>query len=144
MLTAADEHLQLATSALFQAPPQGQMVQPAIMAAEMYLKAFLCIKNSLTEDQLRNNYKHNLKKLVDDCLEITPSSRLQSAKQTMRRFLPSVNDRYTPSNYTLAELWKIYKLTLFAAAEILRLLSGRNLRKNFEQQFPIYAANEFK
>lgn len=142
LLIAADEHLKIAASALLQAPPLGKMVQLAIMAVEMYLKGFLCIRKSLTEEQLKN-YGHKLDKLIDACLEIEPSSRLKYTKQTILSWLPSVNERYIPSEDTPSELWEKYRRAQFVAAEILRLLSGRDVRRSIESKFPSYAANEF-
>lgn len=142
LLIAADEHLKTAVCALLQSPPLGKMVQQSILAVEMYLKGFLCIKKSLTEKQLKN-YGHKLDKLIDECLEIVPSSRLKHTKQSIVNLMPSVNERYVPSKDTPFKLWEIYRRTQFVAAEIMRLLSGIDNRKNMESHFPDYAAREF-
>lgn len=143
VLIAADEHLKIAAFALFQSPPQAMMVHSAVLAVEMYLKGFLCIKKSLTEEQLKKDYGHKLGKLIDSFLEIEPTSRLKSAKQAMLRWLPSVNNRYVPSEDTPFGLWEVYRIAQFTTAEVLRFLSGSDVRKRVESLFPGYAVNEF-
>ena len=56
-----------------------------------------------------------------------PQSPLSEVAKDLGAFAP-YDDRYSSTTYTRPQLWRAYRLSQFTAAEVLRTITGRNLR----------------
>lgn len=107
--------------------PNPKGAEPARMATEMFLKAFIANQTAMTDAEARKQIGHNLEKALDKCLEIYPQSELQNIRSALDEF-PDVAERYKETDKTLWELWRMYGMAQFSGVTVVRNLSGHDSR----------------
>lgn len=127
LLRSAHQQL-LSTMTLLQGNrPNPKGAEPARMATEMFLKAFIANKSNLSDEDARKKISHNLQKALDKCLEIDPLSELDAIRTALGEF-PEISERYKPTDKTLWELWRMYGMAQYSGATVVRALSGYDSR----------------
>jgi len=124
---SADAHLTATSQMLFMEPHDTKPLLDAAMSIEIFCKAFMAVKENKTENELREKYRHNVKKLIRACLDAGLSDL--SEVITIVDNLPGVEGRYTTTESVLGELWLAYRAALLVGVTILRELAGRDCRK---------------
>ncbi len=81
------------------------------MATEMFLKAYLGIFGSITEEDARKRFSHDLDKLLRECARVRSSSDLDNLSELTRVF-PPIGDRYRALEYDGQQLWSGYDAAL--------------------------------
>ncbi len=142
MMGLAGFQLQAAASTLLTAFDRRGAVQAALLAAEMALKGGL-FANGFTSDQLRDGKKfgHHHGKLaaaLADCQAEFDGARVAAAIAKFPAFVPN---RYSPDQPSRVEAGHIVMGAQYIAAEVMRLLTDRNLRKTggppTERTYPV-------
>jgi len=128
LLRSGHQQLQSTVSLLEGNRPNPKAAEPARMATEMFLKAFIVYKTGMTDTDARKQLGHDLSKALDKCLEIEPQSELIAIRSELSLF-PEIAERYTETDKTLWELWRMYGMAQYTATTIVRALSGHDLRK---------------
>jgi len=112
--------------------PNPKGAEPARMATEMFLKAFIASKAGMTDAEARKQIGHNLERALDKCLEIDPQSELNAIRSALGTF-PEIAERYKQTDKTLWELWRMYGMAQYSGVTVVRGLSGHDSRS---QLFP--------
>jgi hypothetical protein len=107
--------------------PNPKGAEPARMATEMFLKAFIANKTGMTDAEARKQFSHNLEKALEKCLEIDPKSDLYTIRSALGEF-PEISERYTETEKTLWELWRMYGMAQYSGVTVVRSLSGYDSR----------------
>lgn len=142
MLISSIGYFKSVSSSMFEIPVNISMPQSAIMSIEMAFKAYFLERNKFTEQELKNKFVHKINLLMDEYLSINPTSELVRVKSCSDGF-PDVNDRYTLEKLRIKDLWKIYRITIFIVASLLRDLTNQNCRSRVEKEYPTFKDNEF-
>lgn len=129
LFRSADKHLRASISLLYQQRASSKAIEEARSAVEIFLKAFLSLKENLTDDKLLRQLNHHLDAAIDRCIahgltELTP---LRDGIVG----LPDIQTRYEARERTFGELWAAYRLALQTALAVLRPLTGGDSRKGF-------------
>lgn len=93
---------------------------------EKALKAFLSFHDGLTAEQAKSQFGHDLNKLIAEVIRLHPSSRVAAIHLELSAFVPH-SDRYSGRVFPSHELWQVYRIAQFTAAELIRSITGRNL-----------------
>jgi hypothetical protein len=113
--------------------PNAKGAEPARMATEMFLKAFIVYKTGMTDQEARKQISHDLEKALDKCIEIDPQSELNRIRSALGTF-PEIAERYKETQKTLWELWRMYGMAQYAGVTIVRGLSGHDSRDQLFQK----------
>jgi len=108
--------------------PNSKAGEGAAMATEIFLKAFLSSKASLTEDEAKKKIGHNLEEALRRCAAVDPKSELLSIRPDLG-VLPAINERYKGSEMPLGVLWRSYEIAQFIGTTVCQSLTGRDTRK---------------
>ncbi len=128
LLRSGHQQLQSTVALLEGNRPNPKAAEPARMATEMFLKAFIAYNTGMTDAEARKQVGHNLEKALDKCLEIDPQSELIAIRPALSIF-PEIAERYKETDKTLWELWRMYGMTQYSGTTVIRTLSGHDLRK---------------
>ncbi len=112
---------------LFMEPKDSKPLLDTAMSIEIFCKAFLAVKQNLTEDDLRKKYRHDVNALIRDCIGLGLSDLTKAVAVVSR--LPRVEDRYKTAECVLGELWQAYRASLVVGVTVLRSLTFRDCRK---------------
>lgn len=131
LFRSADKHLRATISLLNQEKASSKAVEDARMSVEIFLKAYLTVKENLTDNDLRRQIGHNLETAIDRCItnglnELTPL-------RNKFHLLPEVQSRYEAPELTFGELWNAYRLAHVTGTTILRNLTGRDCRNTIKR-----------
>ena len=107
--------------------PNPKGAEPARMATEMFLKAFIANRTGMTDAEARKQISHNLEKALDKCMEIDPHSELDTIRSALTEF-PEISERYKETDKTLWELWRIYGMAQYSGVTVVRNMSGYDSR----------------
>jgi len=105
--------------------PNSKAGEGAAMATEIFLKAFLSSKASLTEDEAKKKVGHNLEEALRRCAAVDPKSELLNIRPDLG-VLPAINERYKGSDMPLGVLWRSYEIAQFIGTTVCRSLTGRD------------------
>jgi hypothetical protein len=128
LLENADRELRAAVAQLLEHRPNAKAAMSCRMATEIFLKAFLVLKASLSESQIRA-FNHYLDKLLAKIRELHPAHDVLSIEHEIAAF-PTINDRYTGAELAPSALWGVYQVSLFVAATVVRSFADRNIRSS--------------
>ena len=124
LLISGNQNLRATVTLLLEDPANPKAVEPARMASELFLKAFLATKSGLSQKGAKGLY-HDLEKALDNCLEVEPRSGL-SAVRTKLKHLPSMDSRYKGVEARPRNLWEAYDAAQSIGAAVAGGLSGRD------------------
>lgn len=128
LLGSGRETLGAAVELLLLARPNPKALGNARFATEILLKSFLAVKEGLNEEKARKDYGHRLDKLLARALEVAPNSDFCQLQPRVGIF-PPVEERYESNQWPLLTLWNGYSFALHTAATVVRLISGKDVRK---------------
>jgi len=97
-------------------------IEDSRMAIEIFLKAFLSLKENLTDKELRRQIGHDLELATDRCIGLGLSD-LTAKEIIFVGFLRLI--RGTRHGRTFGELWFAYRIALYVGTTVLRNLTGR-------------------
>lgn len=103
--------------------------ESARMTTEKFLKAFLASKNQLSEREAIKVFGHNLRRLLNRCLQVDGKSELRAIRKELNT-LPQVRERYVGAERSNAQLWVAYSVAQFVAATAVRSVTGRDCRQS--------------
>jgi hypothetical protein len=129
LVRSADKHLRAVISLLHQPRASSKAIEEARSSVEIFLKAYLALKEGLTDGDLRMQIGHRLDTAVDRCVA-NGLNELAPLRDDILR-LPDIQTRYEARERTFGELWAAYRLALRTALGVLRPLTGRDCRKGF-------------
>lgn len=135
LVVSGDRKLRSAVEDLCEQRPGANAMQSSREACEMSLKAFLARDDGLTEDDARKNFGHDLSKLLERILQITPNNQIFSEAKGKLNSFPNVGDRYAGKTYHDSDLWDAYKVAQAVAAEVIRAFTKRNTRGRIATRF---------
>lgn len=127
LLRNGDRELRGAVSLLLERAPNCKGGMSCRMAFEIFLKAFLVLKNGLTDKETRL-FGHDLRTLVGECCRTTSFHSLLGCEPDLSAF-PAISDRYTGGSVPKSSLWTCCKLAHRAAATTVRSFTGRDTRQ---------------
>lgn len=133
LLENANRELQTAVSQLLESHPNSKAAMSCRMATEMFLKAFLVLKASFSEDDVRCMFGHYLHKSLAKVRELYPNHELLFIESRISVF-PKIKDRYTGEELSSKTLWEIYRITLHVASFVIRSFTDRNTLKQLLEQ----------
>jgi hypothetical protein len=133
MVNSTERELTSAIGDLCQQRPNSKAMHTCREAMEKALKAYLAHHANLTRDRAKNHFSHKLDKLTREVADHTPQSPLVELGKHLNEFAP-YEDRYTSATYTWPRLWSVYRLTQFAAGEMVRSITGCNHRAQVESR----------
>jgi hypothetical protein len=127
LLRSGDNELNATITLLHAERPNAKSIESARMSVEMFLKAFLAAKIGLTDAQARKEFRHDLHKTMDKCVEVLDHPELKLIRDDLAIF-PPIEDRYKGVKRTPIDLWAGYSIAQYTGATVGRLLSGRDVR----------------
>lgn len=142
LFRSADKHLRSTISLLNQEKANAKAIEDARMAVEIFLKAFLSVKENLTDQQLKDKFNHFLEKPIKhryithglfDSSITHGLNDLIPIKKKLTLF-PSIESRYKATEWTLGELWTTYRLALQTGTTVLRNLTKRDTKGALKRQ----------
>jgi hypothetical protein len=128
LLNSGDQQMRATVALLLQDRPSPKVTESARMSTEMFLKAFLAVKAGLTEQEAKNQIRHNIEEALNRCLAFDTKSELRDIQPHLNVF-PDIGDRYKGSDKPPRELWRAYAIAQCAGTTVARTLSGRDMRK---------------
>jgi len=129
LFKSGTQELNETVTLLHERTPNPSAYESARMTTEKFLKAFPASKNRLTEREAIKVFGHNLIRLLTRCLEVDGKSELRAIRTELNR-LPQVRERYTGAHRTNVQLWHAYSVAQFAAATVVRSVTGRDCRNS--------------
>jgi predicted transposase YbfD/YdcC len=130
LFKSADKHLRATISLLNQEKASSKSIEDARMSIEIFLKAYLSVKENLTDEDLRKQIGHHLDKGIDRCVN-NGLNELTQIKNKLHLF-PEIHSRYAATERTLGELWTAFRLSHTTGTTILRNLTGRDCRNTIK------------
>jgi hypothetical protein len=129
MMGLSSFQLQAAASTLLTAFDRRGAVQAASLATELALKGGL-IANGFTVDELKDSkkYGHHHDKLALALAAKEPAFDADRVLTTISKFPEFVPNRYSPTQPSRVEAGHIVMGAQYISAEVMRLLSARNMR----------------
>jgi hypothetical protein len=134
LVQSGDSKLRSAVENLCKPMPGPNAMQSSREACEMFLKAFLARNDGLIEDDARKKYSHDLSKLLDRIIAITPNQIFTEARKRLSSF-PAVDDRYKGKVYPGSDQWSAFKVAQTVAAEVIRGFTTQNVRAQLATRF---------
>lgn len=130
LLENADRELRAATAQLFEPRPNSKAAMSCRMATEIFLKAFLVLKEKMTEEELiekkLRKIGHELKNSLNKVRELCPEHELLAVESAISVF-PAINNRYTGQELSPSALWEAYCITMYVASSVTRSFTDRNV-----------------
>ncbi|MEO6723989.1 MAG: hypothetical protein ABIU20_10650, partial [Blastocatellia bacterium] len=124
-----DQQINAAMTLLLETRPNSKAIESARMATEMFLKAFLALRNGLTEQSARQDIRHNLEEAVRRCLAVVNHADLNKIQNEISCFPTDIGDRYRGTESSPRQLWEASRVAQSTGATIVRLLTGRDIRR---------------
>jgi len=132
LFRSADKHLRAVISLLKQEKASSASIADARMSLEIFLKAYLSVKEGLADADMRKQIGHNLNVAIDRCINHGLQD-LNPIKAKLHNF-PDVGARYEAPEMTLGELWTAYRVAHMGGIAILRHLTGRDSRNTIQRR----------
>lgn len=129
LFRSANKHLKACISLLAQNAANSKAIEEARMAIEIFLKAFVVMKDGITDAELRNQFRHHLDRLADHCIAQGVVDLVPLRDRIVA--LPGVEERYRAVELSFGVLWNAYRLALSVGAALLRGLVDRDCRPGF-------------
>jgi hypothetical protein len=131
LFTKAREQISAYTSILSSNVDIQSSVQPLCLATELSVKSALA-KTGYTEDQLKNEFSHNLLKAFERVCSLMKSAEDDMMKDIISKLPNYVKSRYTPTNFTRLQLVNRAVAVQYFCANIVRKFSATSLLKSFQ------------
>lgn len=131
-IISADQEIRASVSLLLERRPNNRAMQSARMAIEMFLKGYIDLKEGLS-DSAAMKLKHDLKKCLNNCLNLNPDSVLNKILDYIDK-LPSIFERYEGKKYPLNELNNAYRIAQFVGTTIVRNFTDRDTMSLLQSQ----------
>lgn len=125
LLANADRELRAATSQLLEHHPNPKAAMSSRMAVEIFMKAFLVLKDDIQEPAVRA-FNHHLDKLLRAIRKTSPQCEILKIEEHIHVF-PEIADRYVGDDIENSKLWASYSLALHVGSVVAREFSDRNL-----------------
>lgn len=135
-LMSGDQELRASVSILSQLRPDSRAVLTCRMAVELFSKAYIALKQGLTERQAKS-IGHDLNKCLDQFIKASGHSYFETIRAKLSVF-PEIQDRYKEQDVTLDRLWNGFALAQSIGALTIREHTDRN---TIEQVIPSKNAN---
>lgn len=129
LIRSGDKHLRACGSLLAQPKASSKATEDARLAVEIFLKAYIVILESLTDDELRRQIGHRLDLAIDRCTGLG-LNEIRNVRDAVLQ-LPDVGSRYEAQERTFGELWASYRLAHKVGITVLRPFTGRDCRRGF-------------
>ncbi len=142
MFTSCMTYLRSTSSLFFDIPPNKSTLHNATLTVEMAFKAYFLITKKFGQDELKKNFRHNIKKLFKTYIRINRRSEMLRINGYLNTF-SNINDRYTSAALPVEQLWTAYRVTIFIVASIIRNLSDQTCRGKIEKKYPTFLSHEF-
>lgn len=126
LLENADRQLRAAVVQLCERRPNSTAALSAMMAVEMYLKAFLVYRANYTEGQVKK-FNHRLADLIKECRKLSPAHDILKIEPDLTVF-PTIDERYTGDEIPNHRLWDAYRIAQYSAASLVRGFTDRDTR----------------
>lgn len=126
----AKQQLEGAAAILLTSNGKYSVIQGEYIAVELFLKGALLAFGD-TKANLKKQYSHDLKKLVDEVSKIFPNVAGDLLLAVCDRMPDFVDRRYNLKDYSREELGNILMDAQFVGGEILRLFTDRDARASF-------------
>ena len=127
LVASVDRDLLSTISDLAQPEPNANAMHNARLATEKAMKAFLCLRHSMTIAAVRKDFQHDLGKLAAEVVKRDPQSEMAELVPEIGNFA-SYSDRYADRPCSRLELWAAYRCAQFAASALMRALTPYNQR----------------
>ena len=124
LMKAGDQDLRAAVSLLNEQHPRSRAILVCRMAIEIFLKAYLALKDSLTERDAKQ-YNHDLEKCFDRFIQVSGHTKLAIYRNTLQVF-PPIATRYSEQSQPQETIWAGFALTQFVGSMIVREFTGRD------------------
>lgn len=124
LMAAGDQELRSAVAFLKERRPSSRAILPCRMAIEIFLKAYIALKEGLTEKQAKN-FNHNLEKCFDRFVEVSGYSEWAQLKSKLKIF-PPIQDRYSKQSVPMRAVWEGFAFAQSVGTMIVREKTGRN------------------
>jgi len=131
LLNSGGQQLNATVALLLEKTPNSKSMESARMSTELFLKTLLAAKAGMTEKEVKNKIGHNLEEALNACLAVDANSELRTILPNLKLF-PGVEDRYKGTEKTPKELWRGYAVAQFVGTAVVRMLSGRDVRKTIK------------
>lgn len=131
LLKSGDQQLTATVALMHEDNPNPKALEFARMATEMFFKALLAVKVGLTEKDAKAEIGHDLHKALDRYLAFDSGSELRTVHSELEAF-PSIGERYKGIEKKATEIWRGYAVAQFAATNVIRVLTGRDVRKTLK------------
>ena len=133
LLENANRELKAAVSQLLESRrPNSKAAMSCRMATEIFLKAFLVLKASLSEKEIIA-FSHHLHKSLAKVRELYPGHELLAIESKISVF-PAIKDRYTGGELSSEMLWEMYCTALHVASFVTRSFTSRNALKQLLEE----------
>ncbi|AGY60461.1 hypothetical protein [Gloeobacter kilaueensis] len=127
----AKQYLEAAAATLLSSFNKYVAIQNCCLAVEVLLKGALLTVHGFNERRLRDNYGHDLNRLVHEVVTHFANIDGFRLRNTIQTFPGFVATRYTAQNISRIELGNYFMTAQYVAGEVLRQFSKRDLRQDF-------------
>lgn len=124
LMAAGDQELRSAVSVLKERRPDSRAILTCRMATELFLKAYIALKEGLTENQAKD-LGHNLEKCFDLFVKVSGYSQWAQLKNKLSVF-PPIHARYDEQAQPPSAVWQGFAFAQSIGTVIVREKTGRN------------------
>ncbi len=124
LMTAGDQELRSAVSMLKERRPDSRAILPCRMATEIFLKAYIALKEGLTTKHAKD-LGHNLERCFDRFIEVSGYSEWAQLKNRLNVF-PPIHERYNEQSQSVRAIWEGFAFAQSIGVVIVREKTGRN------------------
>lgn len=124
LMAAGDQELRSAVSLLKEKRPDSRAILPCRMATEIFLKAYIALKEGLTEKQAKA-LSHNLENCFDRFIEVSGYSEWAQLKSKLKVF-PPIHERYNEQSQPMKAVWEGFAFAQSIGTIIVRENTGRD------------------
>jgi hypothetical protein len=127
---AARDQVAAAAALLLEQRPNMRALEASALATEMSLKLFLAVRDGLTDDLARKQYRHGMPDLLSRCEAIAPLAGFSQITAGAGVF-PGTAERYQQVERPRSDLWLGYALAVRAGAVVMNELTDRHASREF-------------
>ena len=125
LAVAARDQMTAATALLLEQQPNIRALEASALAMEMVLKLFLAVRDGLTDETARKQYRHGIPDLLSRCTTIAPAAGFASVVADTGVFPPTA-ERYQKVERSRGDLWRGYALAVRTGAVVMNELTDRH------------------
>jgi hypothetical protein len=127
---AARDQAAAATALLLEQRPNMRALDASALAIEMSLKLFLAVRDGLTDEIARKQYRHGIPDLLSRCEAIAPSAGFAPIVAGAGIY-PTTAERYQQVERSRSDLWRGYALAVRTGAVVMNELTDRHASREF-------------